>query len=481
MAMLSHPDLGGGMWAGGAMGGVLGTIEGPSDPVLRPGRREVTFRIVGGQTVAGRVTGPDGAPIAGARVTSLSMFQGGRPTATGADGRYRLVAPRPGPQVPPTVVVLAEGFIQDPESMAVASEPDEHGVLVHDVSLRPSPVVTGRVVGPEGRPVPGARVKIGGGGSGMGTYLPFLAREGLAGRDGRYVVDGVAPGEGVRVLARAEGFVDSATEPFEVAGGGAVSRAPDLVLQRGATLVVQVEGPDRRPLAGAVVSMSEQGGDQLAFDWMEAMQATPGRRTPASGDVRFENVRPGKVTFTARHPEHAAARLEVEVPRHVATPAPATLVLSRSVAVAGRVLDADGRPVPGAKVEATGTNDVQASATTDGEGRFQVKGVPQGPVRVQVYAARFRPANLATEGPVEDLEVRLRRPDAGSEVRLAEITARLGEIGGAMREADAEERQRLGAEMQALVEEMQALRSGAEAPPAVSGPSSPGEGAAGCG
>jgi protocatechuate 3,4-dioxygenase beta subunit len=454
MAFINHPDHAGGMWAAGAET-LPGLLEGPEDHEIRAGRQEVVFRLGDAVIVTGTVRGPDGTPVPGARVSSLVTFQMINPAVTDAEGHYRVAAPRvPGGNL--MLLVAAEGFVQDQASSMVSGEPDEKGEIVHDFTLQRAAVVTGRVVSPEGQAMAGVRVRVRGGGAGDLGFGMFRPIEGLSGRDGRYVIDGVSPGEEMYVIARHPGFVDSATEAFAVAQGGAV-RAPDLVLSRGARLALTVTDPDDRPLGGADVSVSLDRAASIQWDVIESFQEQPDLTTDATGRVLLDRLAPGRVTITVRHEDFAGSVQHVEVKTDGAPP-PLRMALRPAATVTGIVLDEAGMPVKDAWVRATGTDVVGVNGRSSEDGTFRLEPLPPQPLVLHVSASGYRDASFETLAPASGLQVTLVRPDPASTERLQELQRRIGEISQAFQNATGPEREALQEEMQALFAEMETLQ-----------------------
>lgn len=88
------------------------------------------------------------------------------------------------------------------------------------------------------------------------------------------------------------------------------------------------------------------------------------------------------------------------------------IVLMTGHRVTGRVIDANGKPVPKAMVKAIRTDGTQRKATvTDEKGKFALRGLDKGLTRLSVRALAIRQKALvpvALKGDKEDLEVRLR-------------------------------------------------------------------------
>ena len=130
---------------------------------LGPGRaRELAVRFGGrrGQVlVQGRVLGPDGAPVAGARVGAVSEAAGGGIASevvhSRADGRFALAVAEAAP---------AELFADSPDGALAGAVrlPASEGELTGELELHPlAPRATcaGRVTFPDGSPAAGATVR----------------------------------------------------------------------------------------------------------------------------------------------------------------------------------------------------------------------------------------------------------------------------------------------------------------------------------
>jgi hypothetical protein len=132
---------------------------------LAPGeRRRLDLAAPVKAALQGRVTGPGGAPVRGAKVAALDPRADWReqvPVAavTGADGVFFVgFSPhdRPGP-LRLVVDAVAQGFCL--EERIVEVDPD-YGPVAETIALTPGLRIGGRVFGPGDVPVPGAEVHI---------------------------------------------------------------------------------------------------------------------------------------------------------------------------------------------------------------------------------------------------------------------------------------------------------------------------------
>lgn len=180
--------------------------------------------------------------------------------------------------------------------------------------------------------------------------------------------------------------------------------------RRPAVIRGQVLTPAGRPVQGATVEVVKTKSE---FRGRPRVEAGSGSSTDAEGRFRIERLVPGRYLVRARLPASLGAPLNfVYVPRTTtssqATPVDLeagadvtvgiTALAVPAVAVGGRVVDANGAPVPNATVTLTSLNEeavppvyfgpagphVSAginpleSVRTDGSGRFVVPGVREG-------------------------------------------------------------------------------------------------------
>jgi len=430
-------------------------LRGPADATLEAGRQEIVLHLLATAMLHGTVRDEAGQPIEGAQVRSFGGIQFGRPVLTDAAGRYAIPVARGAGMS--FLLFGAAGYVRAQEMVRLAEgEP----VPEKDVTLLRASVLSGRVVAPDGRPVAGARVRAKAAEQGTFFASGFLGEpEALTSGNGRFVLDGVTPGKGVRLLARHTSFVDAASEPFDVESGQSV-RVPDLVLGTGVGLEVVVRDPDGRPLADARVELDFARGEVPNWDDLEMMLGDRTLRTDADGRARTDRVPPCTLTVTASHPKHAPAHVEREVSAQEPSPVRVDLRLRRGATVAGRVLDAAGQPVADAFVRARpeGEEDPPFRGTTDAEGRFRIENVPAGPLTLDVLATGFRHASLPIPGASETLEVRLEPVSADVAARRQEILQRMSELQQAFAGAKSDaERAAVGQEIQALSRELQSL------------------------
>lgn len=402
------------------------TAEEQHDVEVEPGRTtEVSLALGPGVPFEGTVLGPDGRPLAQARieVEAGGTYEGysemklnHAPYArTYADeaGRFRVLGIPPG--AVGTVVVEVEGY----ESARVA-------VRAVGEAVRPSPLVirlakgsrvSGRVTAPDGSPAADATVLVVPAGDEELRANPDLVHSSAGGivralraqtdGEGRYLVAGLALDQAVVVAARAAGFARSTwSEPLTPTAKQR-ELVLDLALRRAATLRVTLTDPEGKPVADARVQL---GAGMVGRD------AEPDE---APGTWRFDDLEPGTHALNVDRDGFLDVRepVEVEEGAHLTR----EIRLDRGAAIEGVVLDDQGRPAAGARIEAerkepdppgSGWHEIPAGrATCDAQGRFTLGGLRPGSHELSVYGE-----NLSLLEPVL-----VKAPASGLTVKAARL------------------------------------------------------------
>ena len=475
MLFFKHPEKGSAMFSPmlGGMG-QASVLSGPKDTTIAKKRATFEFLLAEGVTVFGVVADADGKPIPGARCQIVgAMGVGGSATAD-EDGVYRI----PG-QSPPVRMVLAAapGYVQkvDPRA-AVGGTPSQPGEdIERNVTMQRESTIAGRVLDPNGKPLPGVRVKLeAGGGMAMLQMMTGTNREAITSADGRYILSGASPGKDARVLGRLAGFLDSQTEAFEVAAGAA-NQAPDLEMRLGSQLVIKIERPEGGALRGARVEVDIESGDEVDWDPMEAFRSLADLVTDGDGKVTVRDLPDGKVTITASKEGFAANRQVQEVLRK-SPPAPVSLRLREGFTMKGRVVDEDGEPVKDAEVTLNpvvfrttapeGTPWAPTASTqTDAQGRFSIPDMPDIEMKYQLSGKGLKGSSGSVMGSRGHVELIATRMDRTAEKRIEEIDAKLEKFGELYGAAKSEaERKALIEELTKLQAEKEALQKGEAAP-----------------
>jgi peroxiredoxin len=360
----------------------------------------------------GRVLLPDGRPAAGAAVLlkTHSYYEGKawslqEKQATNATGSYDFGVqdvPRDskGRGVATYLYVLADGFgltgtclyfgedpgFRNPFAFVVTGED-----VTHDISVSAEAACSGTVVGPDGKPLVGATVRLDGirpaDGAGLLYVLP-----GIIGTEtdaaGRFSLSGLPAGARWRCMVEKEGHV-------RVAADLAESEKNRVALSLAGTVEgVVVYGDTGRPAANVRLrvqcELAEPPGEGVSFhDIPSATSDDDGRFriTPLPGGQGALQlaVPSGLKDWTAE----AVVGLAIQPGK---TTSGVVLTLIHGGVLSGRVLDArTGSPVSGATVWVTRTDGrrwpTYENPMTDAQGRYSIR-LPANEYQVQFSYAK---------------------------------------------------------------------------------------------
>ncbi|MFJ1547347.1 MFS transporter [Streptomyces sp. NPDC088246] len=220
----------------------------PVAPASSVDTLEAPVATLQGTAVHGVVRGAEGAPVARAAVTLISLAgrQLGRSVAQ-ADGSYGLDAPGSGSYV---LIASADGFQPQASTVVVGDEPLSYDILLSGTSGLAGIVRTAETAAP----VEGAMVIV------TDVRGDVLAT-GKSGGTGEFTFGELVPGS-VTVAVNAAGFRPLAL-PVEIGGQG-VTRI-EAALQSGALVQGVVRaGSGRRPLPDARVTLVDAAGNVVA-------------------------------------------------------------------------------------------------------------------------------------------------------------------------------------------------------------------------
>lgn len=398
-----------------------------------------------GAVLEGRVSDPQGNPIAEAEVRAASGGRGepifvllargnAEPDAwTGADGWFRVPDLVPGQPV--HVAIRRRGFgAADLPGVVPPAEPLA-------VTLHPALRLSGRVVDPGGEPVAGARIVLTAEWQRGGAMSMRSAGHAESDEEGRFLFEDVEPGT-VRLMAFAEG-----RQPAELGGiaapPGKDVEGIELVLAPGAVVEGRVLDAAGKPVAGAMVQPveSEMGA---------RMRMSSGGATDGDGLYRIEGLAPGTRSIEAQDGQGRRAVGELEV-------RPGTnrldLRFRGGHEIAGRVLDPEGAPAAGAEVALTSAGRMggEQQTVSGTDGAFRLDDVEDGEYRLlaskEGYARTESDPLRVAGAAVSGIEIRLQ---AG------------GALTGRLLGLDADELPRVGVRAMSRGAPFQAQQSGAD-------------------
>ncbi len=393
-------------------------------PAREPGQpgAEMTIVLRSGRLAFGMVVDGGRQPVAGAGVT----LQPGMPAGLGArlrqarnpekfegktdaSGRFEIQSLPAGSF---DLVVRGRGFA--PLTVPGLVVPEGKGRTdLGTVMLAPGVAVRGKVTDPKGNPIAGAEVRAA---AAQGETMPFPLRmreqgaaDALTAADGLFTLEDRAPGESLDLTVSHPQYGPGSAPAVSVP----TEQPVRIVLQPTARVSGKVTGPDRRPVAGAHVGMSEMTSMSLrgGASRMLTIANHQSTVTDEEGAFSFDNVAPGPIEMSANAPGRQRAKLEGLELAPGQELKGVELVLAPGGVVEGRVL-ADGRPMPGVEVAVTApaARDLdfpELDTTTDGDGQFRIDGVPLGPRTVEAKAEGYRRAVRDVEVTAETKTVEL--------------------------------------------------------------------------
>ncbi|MFO1051412.1 MAG: carboxypeptidase-like regulatory domain-containing protein [Planctomycetota bacterium] len=297
--------------------------------------------------------------------------------------------------------------------------------------------LSGRIVDPEGRPVPDSTVKL------LRIAADFLFSPGVgpfagaqvnapdpvvgrtkSGSDGRFLIPGVFPHGDFVLCADAEGDAPTWRIVERAVGPGEIADLGDIVLERAGVLTGVVVDESDQPVADALVRAVDLPGTVLSFvpferfdpkgailadvpehraitmpDWVETRMddlPIPHTRTDGEGRFRLRGVHPGGNLFAVtKHAllPHLKQRVVVRAGEEKDL---GSVRMAEGETAVGKVKDAAGKPVAGAEVLIAGrslaapVHFATFAPVSDAEGKFELAGMPAGEV---IAAARRSPGD----------------------------------------------------------------------------------------
>lgn len=340
----------------------LPEVEAPTSEPLR-------IALVDARSIAGRVLGPDGEPVAGVVVNARGECRGEARgvltvSSTDAAGDFRIEGLAPGRC---DLVASAEGFVPaERRGLEVPAERDLEGLVLR---LERGEVLEGVVVDEDGAPAADAMVTARTDSrSGAGRFGGL--RDETDG-DGRYRLEGLAPGTyDIHAFGSLTGA--QATAQVEVVAG--VNRLDlRLIRKNQATVSGRVLDPDGAPVAGAAVQLSQESSSS---------------GVTTQGDGSFEiSIEPGSYTATASGRGWADSD---PLPVEVAAGQPVSgleLRLRPGGAIAGRLLGVEPADLGRVRVRASriGRRSFggEAVGVVDREGSYRISGLSPGEWQVE--------------------------------------------------------------------------------------------------
>lgn len=406
----------GGFELPGARAGQASVVEVKADGFLLANSEPVTvaagttpkpieIKLRRAATLEGRVTSKDGKPISGVEISwqEKDDAQGDRelrrmvrgaqatPAYTDATGHYSLADVGVGE----IKVAFTHSQFVDLDDQPVTTA--EGKVATLDVQLDQGLIVSGAVIGPDDRPVAGARVWLRS--NEMSVWENAKSDEAgkfsFAGlKEGTYLVNGSS-----------EGLTNSSSEVSAKAGG------PPVTLRMAKALKIEgtVRFADGRPVVGAQVSASSEKGGS-------------GAQTDGTGAFEMDGLTAGTYSLEVNSgwgdPSERPNLVSKTVPGIAAGATGVLIEVMPGFTIEGTVSNPDGTPAdngwvsgnaigPNGEYDATRTGRVQGTVSA---GKLLVTGLQAGRYRLNV---RVGAQNRTVEAEAGDTGVRIELVETG--------------------------------------------------------------------
>jgi protocatechuate 3,4-dioxygenase beta subunit len=383
----------------------------------------IEVRLAEGGTVLGRISGPGGAPVAGAKVRASSRPANDRnmpmffdpatfrrlEATTDADGQYRIANVPPGTG---NVLVQAQGFVDGNRGELVFAAGTETRA---DVALEPGRAIAGIVLDAGGVPIEGARVSTSSPAASAPSPRPgvtrsvpvgagdrfFPGRNAVTDAKGAFRVEGLAAGA-YNVTANAQGLA-----PRTVEGVAAGTESVEIRLLPAVRISGKVVDAEGNAIRNARVLASNEGGE-----------ASSGfARTSADGTFVLEGLLAGTYRINAQSFDGKLARAELKGVAGGATDL--LITLPKALEIRGKVVGPDGG-VPkgmGFILASDASGGSSAPARWDAEGAFTLGGLAEGTWTLTARIPGTFQGTATAKAGQEGVEIRLvalpAAPDSG--------------------------------------------------------------------
>jgi protocatechuate 3,4-dioxygenase beta subunit len=372
---------------------------------------EIRLVLEAGRTATGTVVGPSGEPVPGARVLLKKSPSGGNPREillaqmmgrqqeleafADATGRFTVRDLGVGAY---SLEATAAGYAK---ARTAAVEVVDHSPQTDlgEVVLELGVTIEGRVTDVEGAPIEGAQVRV----AEHANQRRFMAGAGpedhqpaaFSDTNGFFAVEDLAIGEKVDLTVEMNSFATARLPGIEAP----TSRPLAVRMERASSVRGQVVDASGRAVAGAELSIQVN----ITTGSMSVSSTGGSATSDENGLFVIENVDAGELQLSARADGYRVAELKSLTVEPGKDLEDVRITMEPGAAVAGRVTDPSGRPVPSAHLmvmEKTRTGfagGFSNFARTDGEGRYRLEGVAPGPRSITVRHEEYEPVTKELE------------------------------------------------------------------------------------
>jgi hypothetical protein len=385
---------------------------------------DIEVDVETGAKLTGRVTGPDGAGVAGVSVRNDPMAGGSRVMrfdgvdgggSTDPNGDYSIDTLESGEK---TFTFSRSGFLAQQKTITLTAGKDAR----LDVQLSTGMRATGFVVSDAGAPVPDAVVQA----------LSASEMDGGHGArsdsNGAFTIEGLAPGH-YTFTARKTGFAPNTLRDVDIATSGPVR----VILKSGGVITGHVNGLTPKELEETTVMASVPGAGGVTAS------------ADSGGNFRIEGAPSGSVRVSARSGALFGGSSKSAAPKTVELEPGGTaqvdIDFKSSTVISGRVTR-NGVPVANAQIvfmPHESRSQTTATAAADNDGRYQLSGVDDGTYTVQAvdmqrlapYVTQYEVHGSGTfDITIKSVTVRGRVVDATNTEPLNEATVDLQPASG---------------------------------------------------
>jgi len=386
------------------------------------------FQLKAGARLTGRVLDEAGKPVAGASVSCgldaateegpKSMYQmpgqwySGEGT-TDAQGRYAV-----GGLTKETyhlTIRPPDGTALAPAALRGVNAPDAGDAELQNVTLYKEAKLLGTVVGPDGKPVAGAKVSLP-----LAGARADAKTSAVTDAAGRFIIAGLPTNKYAVKVVPPAGSTSYETAFDDVGAVSGLAMQPELKMPEGATVAGTITGADGKPVAGADI--------RLSLGYRQGPQAV----TDASGKFKIAGIPPAlphgppgqgqEIKISIAPPDEGPSLLGTsQVLKDLAggKTSEVNVQLATGGAFTGLVKGPDGKPAAGCLVVAFQAMGNSGYTSTGGhrtgpDGRYTISQVPPGnwalsvvPSVSQGLGLQFVPARAMAAGQTETVDVTL--------------------------------------------------------------------------
>ncbi len=382
--------------------------------------------LLAGGTLRGTVRDPEGSPVAAATVALVHRrrrWAGERTSVTDGKGNYAILGLRAGPY---DLHVTASGH-------APLTEDDDARIEIkgdlkpatRDIVLQRGATVEGRVLSPDGEPVPAAEVRVEavGGGRVKDRVRDLVT---VSGTGGEYFLRGIPPDTKVQIVVAHDDYVAGRSEQVQFKAGALVTL--DVPLRPGITLPGRVTDTRGLAVVGATIRWGNVEGvsERDLRDTFRADEHLTPRalRSDERGAFVITHLPPGKTLVKVEHEgfaewyrrdvristEGEQATLDVELVG--AMPVSGRVrILTGSAGIAGCLVYARQRDPDEAADVDSGSVKALVTTETDVQGHYTLPGLPPGKYEIVLW---FAPGYECAARDWRNERVRIKDVEAGS-------------------------------------------------------------------